>query len=321
MTKKFFLLPITLLLTATLFTSFVPVDTPAVSTVTARHALRTIVIDPGHGFPDGGAEGEYSNESSVALGIALKLGKQLEAELPDCKIVYTRTGEGLPGGLKDKNEANRLRARIANEAHGDLFISIHLNDGGYRYRTKVTGYRTETYYSKKSKKKKTRKVPIVKRYRLPGTASGTETFVWAVAKNDQKKQFVGSAQEDGEEEEESGEKSDSNYHYFDSPEAKILASLRTRKYFDNSCLIASYVEEEFVKNGRNSRGVKQRDWEGIWVLQATAMPSILIETGFLSNPAEEAYISSEKGQMETSTCIKKAVLRYKAHLEGLDVKQ
>ncbi|RFM27098.1 N-acetylmuramoyl-L-alanine amidase family protein [Deminuibacter soli] len=308
MIKKTFLLSVTLLL-AVVLTSFAPVS---LHETAAKPALRTIVIDPGHGFPDGGAEGQFSNESSVALIIALKLGKLLEEELPDCKIVYTRTGENLPGGLKDKNEANRLRARMANEAHGDLFISIHLNEGGARYRSKVTGYRTETYYSKKSKKKKTRRVPIVKRYRLPGVVSGTETYVWSVDKNDQKKQFVGSA----EEEEHESEKGDSDYHYFDSPEAKIMASLRTRKYFDNSCLIASYVEEEFVKSGRSSRGVKQRDWEGIWVLQATAMPSILVETGFINTPADEAYLNSEKGQNEVSNCIKKAVLRYKAHLEN-----
>jgi len=75
--------------------------------------------------------------------------------------------------------------------------------------------------------------------------------------------------------------------YFDSPEAKILASIQTKKYFDRSITLANYVEEEFVKEGRFSRGVKQRDDEGIWVLQATAMPSILVETGFISNPDEE----------------------------------
>lgn len=312
MIKKTFLLSLTLFM-ATVLTSFAPAVDPLPAAF--KPGLKTIIIDPGHGFPDGGAEGQYSNESSVALAIALKLGKELEEALPECKIIFTRTGENLPGGLKDKNEANRLRARMANEAHGDLFISIHLNSGGDRYSSKVVGYRTETYYSKKSKKKKTRRVPIVKRTHLPGVVSGTETYVWAVAKNDLKKQFVGSAQEDGDEED-SGEKSDTTYHYFDSPEAKIMASLRTRKYFDNSCLIASYVEDEFTKTGRNSRGVKQRDWEAIWVLQATAMPSILVETGFINTPADEDYLNSEKGRDEVATSIKNAVVRYKAHLDN-----
>jgi N-acetylmuramoyl-L-alanine amidase len=49
---------------------------------------------------------------------------------------------------------------------------------------------------------------------------------------------------------------------------------------------------------------------GIWVLQAVAMPSILVETGFISNPAEEDYINSEKGQTEIARCITQALKRY-----------
>lgn len=281
----------------------------------AKQLLKTIIIDAGHGLPDPGAEGDETNEAAITLAIALKAGKLLEEALPDCKIIYTRTGPGLPGGLHDRNEANRLRAKMANEAHGDLFISIHCNSAGQQYRSKVTGYTTQTYYVKQGKKKvkKTRKVPIVKRYKVAGTTEGTETYVWAASKNDLKKQFVSSQAEDDAEE--FGEKADSNYQYFSSPEAKIMASLRTRKYFDNSCVIASFVEDEFVKSGRPSRGVKQRDWEAIWVLQATAMPSILIESGFISTPSEEEYMNSAEGQQEISTCVKNAVLRYKAYLE------
>jgi N-acetylmuramoyl-L-alanine amidase len=295
-------------------TSFTTIDAPS-----SKPVLKIIIIDAGHGLPDPGAMGEYSSEAAVTLAVALKLGKQLEEALPDCKIIYTRTGSGLPGGLRDKNEANRLRAKMANEAHGDLFISIHCNSAGGGYRSKVVGHTTQTYYvtqgkGKKAKKvKKTRKVAVVKRYKLAGTTEGTETFVWAAGKNDLKKKFVGTQEEDDEPGEQ--EQADTSYKYFDSPEAKIMASLRTRKYFDNSCLVASLIEEEYVKAGRPSRGVKQRDWEAIWVLQATAMPSILTELGFISTPDEEEYLNSAKGQEEISTCIKKAVLRYKAHIE------
>jgi N-acetylmuramoyl-L-alanine amidase len=295
-------------------TSFTTIDAPP-----SKPVLKIIIIDAGHGLPDPGAMGEHSSEAAVTLAVALKLGKQLEEALPDCKIIYTRTGSGLPGGLRDKNEANRLRAKMANEAHGDLFISIHCNSAGGGYRSKVVGHTTQTYYvtqgkGKKAKKvKKTRKVAVVKRYKLAGTTEGTETFVWAAGKNDLKKKFVGTQEEDDESGEQ--EQADTSYKYFDSPEAKIMASLRTRKYFDNSCLVASLIEEEYVKAGRPSRGVKQRDWEAIWVLQATAMPSILTELGFISTRDEEEYLNSAKGQEEISACIKRAVLRYKAHLE------
>jgi N-acetylmuramoyl-L-alanine amidase len=54
---------------------------------------------------------------------------------------------------------------------------------------------------------------------------------------------------------------------------------------------------------------------GIWVLQATAMPSILVETGYLSNPEEEDYLNSENGQQETAEAITRALARYRYSLE------
>lgn len=281
-----------------------------------KKTLKTIIIDAGHGLPDPGARGNYSSESEITLAIALKLGKQLEELLPDCKIIYTRTDQNLPNNLNDRNDANRLRAKIANENHGDLFIAIHVNSVKLKYHRSVQGYKKQTYYvySGKGKKRKkipkTRTVPIYKYTKLPCGIKGTETYIWAVNKNDQKKQFVNS-----NEEEVFGEEADSAYNYFESPEAKIIASLRTKKYFDNSRLIAGYVEEEFKKQGRNSFGVKQRNYEGIWVLQATAMPSILVETGFICTSDEEDYLNSENGQNEVSYVVMRAVLRYKQMLE------
>ncbi len=134
-------------------------------------------------------------------------------------------------------------------------------------------------------------------------------------KYDQKQQSVGSRDDDDQ----FGEH-DSTGSFFESPDAKILASLRTKKYFDQSLAIAKFVEEEFKKVGRTSYGVKQRNNEGIWVLQATNMPSILVETGFICNPEEEDYMNSEKGQNEISYAIMRAVLRYKHLVEtGTDV--
>jgi N-acetylmuramoyl-L-alanine amidase len=61
-------------------------------------------------------------------------------------------------------------------------------------------------------------------------------------------------------------------------------------------LLANIVEEEFAKGGRLSGGAMQRNDEGIWVLQATGMPSILVETGFITNEEEEKYLNSDAGQ-------------------------
>ena len=280
-----------------------------------KQTLKTIVIDAGHGLPNSNAEGKYSYESQLTMAMALKLSDRLKEVLPDCNILLTRTDENLPGGLKDKDVANRWRAQFANENHGDLFISIHVNDLEPRMQRKIEGYREEKYTvtvgkgRKKRRVAKTRSVPIYKYYKLSCDRAGTETYIWAVNKYDQKQNAVGNRDED-----QFGEH-DSTTNYAESPDAKILASLRTKKYFDQSLAIATFVEEEFKKEGRNSYGVKQRNNAGIWVLQATNMPSILVETGFICNFDEEDYLNSEKGQNEISYAIMIAVLRYKQLLE------
>lgn len=281
-----------------------------------KQALKTIVIDAGHGLPNRNAEGKYSYESQLTLEMALKLGQRLKEVLPECNILYTRTDENLPGGLTEVKPANRWRAQFANENRGDLFISIHVNNLEDRYQRKIEGYREETYTvtvgkgKRKRRVEKTRSIPIYKSYKLPCNRAGTETYIWAVNKYDQKQNAVGSRADD-----EYFAEHDSSGSYAESPDAKILASLRTKKYFDQSLAIATFVEEEFKKVGRTSYGVKQRNNEGIWVLQATNMPSILVETGFICNPEEEDYMNSEKGQNETTYAIMRAVLRYKQLLE------
>jgi N-acetylmuramoyl-L-alanine amidase len=315
MIKKNFL-PLCLLIAVLIGSAF---ETPLASVdniPTQRQALRTIIIDPGHGLPDPGADGKYSTESQCALAIALKLGEQLQQNLPGVKIIFKRTDEYLPDHLSNKNDALKRRAQIANENHGDLFISIHLNSGGESYRREVIDHRTETYYTYSGKGKKRKKiahkrtVPVYRSYSLGTQAQGTETFIWAVGKNDSKKSFVGAGEETGEPDD-----STSNL-FFDSPEAKILASIRTKKFFNYSRMLAEYVQEEFSKQGRIDRGAKQRDNEGIWVLQATAMPSVLVETGFVNNREEEDYLNSDKGQNEVAYAIMRAVLRYKESLEN-----
>jgi N-acetylmuramoyl-L-alanine amidase len=67
--------------------------------------------------------------------------------------------------------------------------------------------------------------------------------------------------------------------------------------------------DEFAKTGRTSRGQYQRQI-GIWVLQATAMPSVLVETGYITNREEEDYLNSKDGQHEIAKCITDAVRNY-----------
>ncbi|SEA41668.1 N-acetylmuramoyl-L-alanine amidase family protein [Pedobacter hartonius] len=96
----------------------------------------TIVVDAGHGGKDGSTRGEFSREKDVALQVALLLGQTLEKEIPNLKVIYTRT--------EDVFIPLYERIDIANRAHADLFISIHCNSmpASMRGRTAVTGVET-----------------------------------------------------------------------------------------------------------------------------------------------------------------------------------
>ncbi|UPK68567.1 N-acetylmuramoyl-L-alanine amidase [Chitinophaga filiformis] len=265
--------------------------------------LRTIVIDPGHSAQTPGARGKYSTEEEVVLDVAMQLGKLIEANMKDVRVVYTRkTRNALGSTLRaDLNE----RAIIANREKGDLFISIHCNSAGPTRR--VTGYKTT--YIKKGK----RKIPVKRAIYAtsPSTAQGTETYVWATGKNNAKTESL---------KESSVIMLDANSEDANSvldmsdPETFILLNTLRNAYFDQSLRLSTLIEDEFSSVGRISRGARQRDEKGIWVLQATAMPSVLVELGFISNPEEEDYLNSASGQQEAASCIFKAIKRYKEEL-------
>jgi len=108
----------------------------------------------------------------------------------------------------------------------------------------------------------------------------------------------------------------SKYGGFDpnSPLAHIFFANMQSVYLDRSLSFAQKVEREFEKvNGKNSRGVKQA---GFLVLWKTAMPSVLIELGYLSHSKEEASLKTDKGQTESAKSIFKAIEQYKTEMEG-----
>ncbi len=110
-----------------------PGNAPALDDARARWRLDTIVIDAGHGGHDSGAIGSGGlREKDVVLPVALMVGQYLE-ELLDLKVVYTRKD--------DRFITLRNRGKMANEAGGKLFISIHANAARNR-----SGHGTETYF-------------------------------------------------------------------------------------------------------------------------------------------------------------------------------
>ncbi len=275
--------------------------------------VHTIIVDAGHGFkgslssPDG-AQGSSSQEDVISYEVAKKVVAEIKKQMPDVNVVETRPTPYFVS-LKD-------RAAIANNNKGDLFVSIHCNFAPKIRDVRQEGTRTETYYvysgkgKKKKKIKKTRVVPVYKTYYHPNPAHGTETYVFAAHKTDVKEDVL---LENGDVFQ--NEKDDSTINVnINDPIVKQQVALWTKMFFASSVKLGSIVEEEFVQTGRFSRGVKQRQ-KGIFVLQATAMPSILIELGFLSNREEEEFLLGEDGQQSMAESITRAIRRYKTLVE------
>lgn len=142
-------------------------------------------------------------------------------------------------------------------------------------------------------------------------ASGSETYVLGIHRN--KTNFeVAKAENEVVYLEENYKE---NYKGFDpnSPESFIGLSLMQEEYLDQSIKLASLIQNAFTnKLKRKNRGVKQA---GFIVLHQTVMPSVLVETGFITNTAEGAYLNSTKGQKELSKSISDAILDYKTEID------
>ncbi len=262
-------------------------------------AVKIIVIDPGHGGKDPGCSGAIHNEKEVSLAVALRLGKLIEDNFKDVKVIYTRTTDVFVE-LED-------RAQIANKAKADLFISIHCNAAGKPVMVKdpKTGKkRPKTYRNKKGKM-----VVVEKPNPVP---FGTETYVMGL-KNEEGKMKVATRENSAIFYEEDYEK---KYGGFDpeSEESYIIMSNYTSAYVIQSASLAMKIQEEYTsKAGRVDKGVHR---QSIWVLWRTSMPSILTELGYLTNPLEETFMASEKGQDYLAKALFRGVRRYKDEIEG-----
>lgn len=167
------------------------------------------------------------------------------------------------------------RTTLANRSKADLFISVHVNAN-----TKTSPYGTETF--------------------VQGPDQNKTNLEVAKAENDVI--FL-------------DEKDREMFATYDpkSPESLIALKIQQSKYLESSLLFGSFVEENFVKKDKRfSRGVKQQN---LHVLRLNAMPSVLIETGFVSNYDDAMYLASERGQDEISESIYNAVISYKKAIE------
>lgn len=146
------------------------------------------------------------------------------------------------------------------------------------------------------------------------TAYGTETYVLGLHKTDAQAKIADRENSTIYLEADKGEK----YKDFDlSPDAIIARQLQLSVFLDQSIIFADKLQHEFKSIGRYDRGVKQA---GFLVLYKTTMPSVLIETGFLTNREEEKFLADSTGQKKMAAAMFTAFEKYKAGLEGVDYK-
>ena len=224
-----------------------------------------VVLDAGHGGKDTGNRGNGYYEKHIALNITKIIGANLQ-KYKGVKVIYTRKDDRF---IELKN-----RAKIANQADADLFISIHC----------------DAFTSPK--------------------AYGAGTFVLGLHRTKdnfriaQKENSVIFLEENYE----------TTYDGFDpnNPESVISLLLMQETYQGQSIEAANTIQKSFVSNlNRKDRTVKQA---GFLVLRETYMPSVLVEVGFLTNKKEGQYLNSKKGQQEMAITITKAILNYRNQL-------
>ena len=299
MTKKniiFYKLILVQALVVIVFCSFyTPKDEP-------KRKVRIIVIDPGHGGKDPGCNGVSCKEKEVALAVSLKLGKLIEENIKDVKVIFTRKTDVFVE-LED-------RAKIANDNNADLFISIHCNAAGkaVMIKDKKTGkMRAKTFKNSKGKM-----IVVETANPIP---FGSETYVMGL-KNEEGKMKVAQRENSAMLLEDNYE---TKYHGFDpnSEESYIIMSNYTSSYVIQSAGLAMKIQEQYLKKaGRVDKGVHR---QSIWVLWRTSMPSVLTEIGYLTNPQEEKFLGSEKGQSYLAACLFRAFRKYKDEQEGIKI--
>ena len=231
----------------------------------------TVVIDAGHGGKDPGAlsANKKIREKDITLKVALMVGEAIAKNHPEVKVLYTRKTDVFVG-LND-------RARIANRADADLFISIHTNAAKNR------------------------------------SAKGAETYILGIEEERTERNLDIAKRENGVIFlEDNHEKQYANFNP-NSPESYIIFEYMQSEFVKESIHMAQYVQENLTSEAnRHDRGVRQA---GFLVLHATSMPSVLVELGYISNNEEASYLASSNGQKRLSQCIIKAFDNYYTDLK------
>ncbi len=236
---------------------------------TAAESSFTVVLDPGHGGRDIGCRGARGKEKDIVLDVARRIDKLIKANPKDSiKAVSTRS--------TDVFVPLETRARIANDADADLFVSIHVNSVSNKNRNRRSIHGASVY--------------------TVGLHKSEANLAVAMRENS-----VIELEEDYS----------TKYQGFDpaSAESYIIFELDQNRHIAQSIDAASMICHNLVANaGRADKGVLQA---GFLVLWATRMPAVLVELDFICNPAAEQFLTSEKGRAQCAKAIYDAIVEYK----------
>lgn len=220
----------------------------------------------------GGKDPGAHGSFSLEKNVALAIAKKVGAKLKD---QMPELNVILTRSTDKFIELNR-RSQIANDAKANLFVSIHCNsspEGTSMSAHKEKGPMILVYgYHRKEEQ-------------MEALRENSSIYI----EKDYKQHYDGYSEND--------------------PAALIVLNTFMQKYRRQSILFGEILNHNFVdKDNRKSRGVKE---QGILVLAHSAMPAVLVETGYINNPSEEKYLNSEDGQNEIAGSIAKAIKTYR----------
>ncbi len=233
----------------------------------------TIIIDPGHGGGDFGTPHRKckQDEKTIALNVALKLGKLIEKNYSDVKVVYTRK--------TDKYPSLPERTQIAKKNKGDLFISIHVNACPT---PSVRGFETYIFGTEGSDSGKRRVEERLVEERenldISGKRVNFDTDI------DIETKILCQAQRE--------KHNKQSLEIANAVHKNLIASLKKTSYAKNVV----------------SRGVKAKN---LFVLCYSPMPAILVELGYMSNVAEERFINTDEAQSTFANALYQGFKEYK----------
>ena len=240
--------------------------------------LKTVVIDAGHGGKDSGgvSKDRKTYEKNLVLDIAKRFGQKIKEKYPDVKVVYTRS--------TDVYITLNERAAIANRNNADLFISIHTNAND------------------------------------SPSVGGVSVHILGQSRDPKRDLYAGKMDVSRRENSVILLEDDysTDYQGFDpnSPESFIFFNLMQNAYYEQSVLFASKVDENLRKTNfavTRYTGIHQ---DPFWLLWKTAMPAVLLELGFISNPEDLKILRSESGRNDIAEKLMTAFTSFKSSYDS-----